>query len=250
MSRIVVATTSVGIALAVSALGLAGLAHRSAGDSIPATSGEQTGTPPADTAAPYGTSSSSSSPAAPGTGEPATSGTNKGATALVQWSPRVPAPPSLQPSPVPGSAECTADPKTPYCTPDSVRYLTSTDATTAYAQWLPVLKNWGLEISSNTCSAATTAAGLPCVVKGTHAGKTVTVLFKAYYTGQYAPEAVKEQTDTIHTKALNEAAKAGSTAQAAKIMADAKTRITSIEATAKAWNAAHPSTAVNVVIQG
>jgi hypothetical protein len=161
---------------------------------------------------------------------------------------RVPAPAKQVPSPLPGSDACKAAPQTPYCDPDSVRYLTTLTTLKARAVWLPVATKWGMKVAQDTCIKQPKTAGQMCVVQGTKGSQAVTLLFKAYYTGQYAPDQVEAKTTAINADALKAASAATSSDAKLKIMKAAKAKIAALEKAAAAWNTAHPQATVNVVL--
>jgi hypothetical protein len=163
----------------------------------------------------------------------------------------VPAPTKVTPSPDPRSAACKANPTALYCGVNSVRYIVSGTTLAAHTKWLPVVTKWGVTGLTDTCAdqtaqeAATTGF---CVVRGTHGSAKVTLLFKAIFSGPYAPANVDLQIAKIHEKALADTAKATTVTAKAKIMQAAAARAAAIQKTADAYNAAHPATSVNVAV--
>jgi len=162
----------------------------------------------------------------------------------------VPAPAKALPTPDPRSAACINSPTTPYCTVTSVRYLVKGTTDTAHAQWIPALTKWGLTNVVDGCTdpANQAAQSTFCVLRGTHGTQNLTVLFKQTFDGQYAPKAVETAANAIHTKAMSDAEKAKTVTVKAKIIQSANAKITALQATADAWNAAHPQSSVIVAV--
>jgi hypothetical protein len=160
----------------------------------------------------------------------------------------VPAPPSTTLSPDPSSTACRSNPSTAFCSPDSVRYLVTGTTLAAHNKWLPVLKKWGATSVLDTCVSAPKTAGQQCLTQVSHAGKRVTVFFKVAYDTKYAPDTIKTQADTIHSKAIADVQKAKTVAQQGQILAAANARIAGLERAAAVYNAGHPKATVNVVV--
>ena len=158
----------------------------------------------------------------------------------------VPAPKALTANPDPNSVACRTQPATPNCDVNSVRYVFKGTTQSAHSLWMPVLTEWGMTSDRDTCDQPA-QADILCIVQGVHADAKVTVLFKAFYAGQYAPATVKIQTDAIHAKAMAAYRRAKTTTAQAKILQTAAAKITALETKADAWNEAHPSSTVNVL---
>ncbi|HST80414.1 MAG TPA: hypothetical protein VLL08_01595 [Kineosporiaceae bacterium] len=159
----------------------------------------------------------------------------------------VPAPKGLTANPNPSSVVCRTQPATPNCAVNSVRYVVKGTTQSAHSLWMPVLTEWGMTSDRDSCLDQPAQADILCIVQGVHAEAKVTVLFKAFYVGQYAPATVKIQTDVIRAKAMTNYRRAKTTTAQAKILQAAAAKIAALETKADDWNAAHPSSTVNVL---